>query len=149
MSYSWNHVLQVKSLSDILTNIGQSMQIARHIKHFHEKQRNFQCTKCDKKFSRNHHLKRHMETHESDTKKFECMFCGVRLRRREQLEKHMLKACSAIKEDKITGKNGKSKRKRRKDFGGTHRRRNDFEKDAPKKEEPLSTKNEIKTEKMS
>ena len=122
----------------------QSREVTRHIKTFHEKRRDFQCPICDKKFSRKHHLNRHMDTHKSDSesRKFECIFCGVRLKRKEHLERHMQTHAT-------TGKNGKSIRKRRKDFGGTHKRRNGLEKDAPKKEEPFSSKDEIKTENMS
>lgn len=57
-------------------------------KRTHSGAKPYSCDKCDKVFSRSHHLKEHMLTH-SEERKYSCLHCAGRFKSKNSLRQHI------------------------------------------------------------
>ena len=49
----------------------------------------FECEVCKLKFASNYNLKRHLRTHDTDRPRWQCSFCDKSFTRRDSLPKHI------------------------------------------------------------
>ncbi len=68
----------------------------------YQKQANFKCSKCDKRFERREHLKRHDKTHDPDEVKYPCQFCEKDFNRMDNLKAHIWIHADPNKQSKRT-----------------------------------------------
>ena len=66
----------------------------------------FECDVCKLKFASNYNLKRHLRTHDSDRPRWQCSYCDKSFTRRDSLPKHInfvhKEHASATKDDEMT-----------------------------------------------
>ncbi|CAG9798803.1 unnamed protein product [Chironomus riparius] len=72
------------------------MSISKHYLTVHEKQRNFNCFLCDKKFGKKSGLDRHIITVHKKEKNYKCEECGKAYGEKAQLQKHQQLHLSAF-----------------------------------------------------
>ena len=65
----------------------------------------FECDVCKLKFASNYNLKRHLRTHDTERPRWQCSYCDKSFTRRDSLPKHISfvhKEHAPVKEDEMT-----------------------------------------------